>query len=350
MLQIFSIEQSEQWDKIVRSFKEYDIYWLSGYVKAFKLHGDGEPQLYYFDDSRCRGINVIMKRDIAADNRFRGKISENSYWDIISPYGYGGWIIEGDETERLFDEYEQYCEKNRIICEFVRFHPMLKNHNYCERNYHIVPLGDTVVLDLESPEIIWNNFTSKNRNMIRKAKKNGIKIYMARNPDIYKIFRKIYNETMERDHAEEYYYFEETFYESILDDLPQNAQIFYAEYDEKIIAASIVLTANGRMNYHLSGSIKKYSSLAPTNLILYEMALWGNANGYKTLYLGGGVGSKEDSLYKFKKSFCRRNNTNKFYIGKKIFNEEKYNELCSLRNIEIKQNSLDEGFFPKYRN
>ena len=277
MLQVLSIEQSEQWDKIVRSFKEYDVYWLSGYVKAFKLHGDGNPQLYYFEDSRCRGINVIMKRDIAKDARFKGKISEDRYWDIISPYGYGGWLIEGNETKQLFDEYEQYCKKNRIICEFVRFHPILKNHNYCGESYHIIALGNTVSLDLSTPEIIWNNFTSKNRNMIRKAKKNKIKVYMARNPDIYKIFRNIYNETMERDKAEDYYYFEEVFYESILEDLPQNAQVFYAEYDGKIIAASIVLVANGKMNYHLSGSIKQYSSLAPTNLILYEMALWGNS-------------------------------------------------------------------------
>ena len=50
-----------------------------------------------------------------------------------------------------------------------------------------------------------------------------------------------------------------------------------------------MLMANGKMNYHLSGSIREFSNLAPTNLLLYKAALWGCANGCKTLYLGGGV-------------------------------------------------------------
>ena len=43
MLTVYSIEESEKWDAIVRSFNAYDVYWLSGYVRAFHLHGDGEP-------------------------------------------------------------------------------------------------------------------------------------------------------------------------------------------------------------------------------------------------------------------------------------------------------------------
>ena len=32
VLTVYTLEQSEQWDTVVRSFKEYDVYWLSGYV------------------------------------------------------------------------------------------------------------------------------------------------------------------------------------------------------------------------------------------------------------------------------------------------------------------------------
>lgn len=37
--------------------------WLSGYVKAFQIHGDGEPLLFHYEDERTRGMNVVMKRD-----------------------------------------------------------------------------------------------------------------------------------------------------------------------------------------------------------------------------------------------------------------------------------------------
>ena len=340
---VYGLDQPEQWDAVVRSFTVYDIYWLSGYVKAFQIHGDGDPLLFHYDDGTTRGINVVMKRDVADDPRFQGKIEKGLYFDFATPYGYGGWIIEGEDTERLFKSYSAWLERNGIISEFVRFHPMVKNHEACRPFYDVIQLGEVVHMDLSSPELIWENIISKNRNMIRKAIKNDVVIYNGRFPEIYEKFRKIYNGTMDKDEAEEYYYFGEQFYESVLEDLPQNAQVFWAEKEGQVIAASIMLAANGRMNYHLSGSLREFSSLAPTNLLLYKAALWGYANGYKTLYLGGGVGSGEDSLFKFKRAFYK-GDLNHFYIGKKIYDQGKYDDLLSMRS-EIE----NMGYFPKYR-
>lgn len=344
MMTVYTLEQSAQWDTVVRSFSDYDTYWLSGYVKAFKIHGDGEPLLFFYEDKDVRGINVVMKRDVAFDPHFVGKLVSGVYFDFATPYGYGGWLIDGDDSKKLFVTYEKWCFDNGIISEFVRFHPVNANHRYAEGSYDVVPLGMTVALDLSSPKVIWENITSKNRNMIRKAQKNDIAIYNGRYPDIYEKFREIYNGTMDKDSADAYYYFEPAFYESVLNDLSENAQVFYAVLDGKVIAASIMLAANGRMNYHLSGSVREYTNLAPTNLLLYEAALWGCANGCKTLYLGGGVGSGEDNLYKFKKSFYRLDDTPRFYIGKKVFNKEKYEELVSARS-----DLAESNFFPKYR-
>ena len=343
MLTVYTLEQADQWDAIVRTFKNYDVYWLSGYVKAFKLHGDGEPLLFHYEDEKVRGINVVMKRDVADDPHFNGVLEHGRFFDFSSPYGYGGWLIEGDERTELFKVYEHWCEKHGVISEFVRFHPVIANHVWADA-YEVVPLGQTVAMDLSSPEVIWANIISKNRNMIRKAQKSGIKIYNGRFPDIYHVFRDIYNGTMDKDHAEAYYYFNEQFYESVLNDLPQNAQVFYADLDGKVIAASIMLATNGRMNYHLSGSLKDYACLAPTNLLLYEAALWGCSNNCHTLYLGGGVGSGEDSLFKFKRSFYRCDDLYRFHIGKKVFCQEKYDSLVGMRS-EKPQSS----YFPLYR-
>lgn len=342
MLTVYTLEHAEQWDAIVCSFENYDTYWLSGYVKAFQLHGDGEPLLFHYEQKGTRGIHVVMKRDVAKDSRFFGKIEEGKYFDFATPYGYGGWLIEGAETEELFAAYQTWLHKNKIISEFVRFHPIVKNHEVCDHFYEVIRLGEVVHMDLLSSEIIWSNITSKNRNVIRKAIKNDVKIYNGRFPEIYEKFRVIYNQTMDKDNAEEYYYFSEAFYKSILEDLPRNAQMFYAVKDGEVIAASIILTANGRMNYHLSGSLREYSSLAATNLLLHEVALWGHANGYKTFYLGGGVGSGEDSLFKFKRAFYK-GDLNRFYIGKKIYDQDTYNMLVSMRE------PTESGFFPKYR-
>ena len=344
MITTIGPDRAEQWDSIVRSFRDYDTYWLSGYVRGFQIHGDGEPLLICYDDGKTRGINVVMKRDAAKAPAFAGKIPEGKYFDFSTPYGYGGWLTEGGETENLFRAYEAWLRENGIISEFVRFHPMIRNHEQSAGFYETVRLGEVVHMDLSSPETIWANLSSKNRNMIRKAEKNGITIRRGRDPEIYEAFRLMYNATMEQDEAEAYYFFGKAFYDSIREDLAENAQVFYAEKDGQPIAASIMLAANGRMNYHLSGSVKEFRSLAPTNLLLYQAALWGCENGCRTLYLGGGVGSGEDSLYKFKRAFYRGEDLNRFYIGKKILDPVQYDYLTGLRT-DIR----NAGYFPKYR-
>lgn len=343
---VYTIEQNQEWDARVRSFQHYDVYYLSGYVKAFKIHGDGEPLLIYYEGQDIRGINVVMKRDISQDLCFEGKVEENAWFDFVTPYGYGGWLIEGDgDSTKLLYSYQSWCQENNVVSEFVRYHPVLENHKNSELFYDVLALGCTIAMDLSNPETIWNNFTSKNRNMVRKAQKSGIVIYNGRYPKIFERFREVYNLTMDKDDAEDYYYFKPDFYQSVMMELPHEAQVFYAELDGKVIATSIMLAANGRLNYHLSGALSEYKSLAPTNLLIYMAALWGCHNGCKTLHLGGGVGSSEDSLYKFKKSFYRGKPC-RFHIGKKMFMDEKYQELVRMRNQSEINNS---GFFPKYR-
>ena len=343
MIKTYGLAQAEQWDGIVRSFADHDAYWLSGYVKAFEIHGDGDPLLILYEDGDTRGINVVMKRDVAKDPAFAGKIPEGRCFDFSTPYGYGGWLIEGSGAEALFREYEAWIHEHGIISEFVRFHPMIRNHEPCTGFYETIRMGEVVHIGLESIEDAWAGFTAKNRNVIRKAVKNGVVIRNGRSAEMYEEFRKIYNETMDEDGAEPYYYFEEPFYASLREDLPDNAQVFQAEKDGRVIASSVLLNCNGRMNYHLSGSVREYRTLAPTNLLLYEAARWGSENGCRTLYLGGGVGSCEDNLFKFKRAF-NRGELNHFFVGKKIYDPEQYDRLVSLRT-DIR----DEGYFPKYR-
>ena len=92
MLAVITLDQAVRWDITVRSFKEYDTYWLSGYVKAFFIHGDGVPLLFYYDDGRTRAINVVMKRDIAEDEYLVGKYRKDGILTLLRPMATeAGW-------------------------------------------------------------------------------------------------------------------------------------------------------------------------------------------------------------------------------------------------------------------
>ena len=84
-LSIINIKENEKWDDIVKSFRNYDVNYLSGYVKAFQLQGDGEPILFYYDDGSTRAMNVAMKRDIAHAEPFKDKLPLSTWFDSFYP-------------------------------------------------------------------------------------------------------------------------------------------------------------------------------------------------------------------------------------------------------------------------
>lgn len=342
MINVIDINESIKWDNIVKSFNDYDVYYLSGYVKAFHLHGDGIPQLLYYNTDALKAIYVYMKRMTFIDG----------VYDSITPYGYGGVLFEGatskENLKMFWDAYLKKMQELNIVDNFVRYHPILMNALPMKLISEVIDLGKTVALDLTSPEVIWNNIVSKNRNMIRKAEKNGVEIHHSHDYSLFKDFIRIYNATMEKDAAAEYYFFDEKFYKSIHQDLIGHYEIFYATYNGQIISMAIMLFANNQMHYHLSGSESMYRNLAPSNLLLYKAALWGCEQGYKTLHLGGGVGSGEDNLYKFKAAF-NRNSNYQFSIAKQIFDPIKYDELVACRKAHDPAFECDSNFFPLYR-
>lgn len=347
MIVEYKLNKYEEWDRIVNSFDKYDVYYLSGYVKGFELHGDGEPILLYYESDDVRGINVVMKRDISEDERFVGLIKEKEFFDIATPYGYGGWHFEGElsNVAEFSREYMNWCIDNKIVSEFVRFHPVMENasksyNDYYEKTF----LGNTVAVELDSEEAIWERFSSSNRRHIKVSNKEGVEIRIETSKEAFDIFQEIYKTTMNQDDATSYYYFKEDFFESVRNDLAGNYKLFTAYLNGKPIASSIMLFDGKYMNYHLSGQLFEYRRYAGTNKLLYEAAKWGCEQGYEWLHLGGGLGAKEGPLYDFKKSFYKKGDDKEFFVGKKIVDKEKYDYLISLRNDDV-----SEGFFPRYR-
>jgi lipid II:glycine glycyltransferase (peptidoglycan interpeptide bridge formation enzyme) len=208
---------------------------------------------------------------------------------------------------------------------------------------------DTVYMDLSSPGIIWDNMHSKCRNRVRKAQKSGVVIEIDNSLESLGKFMELYYTTMKRNGADLYYYFSNNYFNNLFELLKDNAYIFNALYDGRVIASSVILKYGDYLNYHLSGTDYRYIRFAPVNLLLYEAALWGSRQGCKYFHLGGGYRENDDSLFEFKKKFSK-DGISKFFIGRKIHDEEHYKILVDKwerLNGERKTERLD--FFPLYR-
>lgn len=341
MLEVLDVND-KKWDEVVTSFKDYDVYYKNGYLKSLEINGDGTPLLFFYQDENCRGINVVLKRDIARSEPFKGQLEENIYFDFSTPYGYGGWIIEGEKYEGLFSAYKEWCIKNGIICEFVRFHPLISNQKYSQTEYEVIPLGQVIAIDCSDEETMWMNMSSRNRNKIRKAAKNGVTVTYGGHENL-DTFISIYEDTMKRDNAEDYYFFRKEYYESLFNRLKDSLMIFFSQRNGEILSTCMVFKENERLSYHLAGSTRTSGNLYETNLLIAEVGKWGCEHGCKSFLLGGGVGSKEDYLYQFKRGFDDKHSY-QFYIGKKTYLQDIYDALVSRREkIE------NPGFFPAYR-
>ena len=341
---VININEEKEWDLIVKSFSDYDVTYLYNYAKAFYYEGEGEPFLFYFNDGSTRAINVVLKRDIARLEFFNNKIPENTYFDLSSPYGYGGFIIDGENHEIVNKVYDNYCREEGFVSEFVRFH--LVNGYQFKYNGCIETNSRNIIRDLALPlDDMFMDFEHKVRKSIKKARKANLEIEIDTEGNNIEEFLNIYYETMKRNNAEESYYYPKSFFENI-NKLNGNFVYFHVWYQNEIISSELVIHGSENCYSFLGGTNKEYFHLSPNNFLKYEIIKWAKENGLKRFIFGGGK-EADDGIYKYKRSFAP-NGVYDFYIGKKIFNEEKYKKLVSMKSEEEDFN-LESLFFPLYR-
>ena len=320
-----------------------DIYFKEEYANLYKEIEKGEVENFCFESELGKVVFIYIKRKIILDN--------TKYYDIITPYGYGGPLIQNCKYENkdklislFWEKFLEYAFLNKIICSFVRFHPIEKNYEYCRNIMVLERISSTVCIDLKSEEQIWNDISSKCRNIIRKSIKNNVLVQKDENLKQINDFQKLYYDTMKKNKADEYYFFKKEFFEKLKSLEKKEITHFYALHDNKIVSSILVLMGDEYLHYYLSANSQEGYLLNANSLLLYEIAKFGLKNGYKYFHLGGGYGGDDTSLFKFKSSF-HKNHTLSFYIGKKIFNQQIYNRLCQKMGI----NDKNINYFPAYR-
>ncbi len=320
-----------------------DIYFDKEYAKLYEKIENGKVEEFILKSKNGIIKNLFLKR----------KIENEDFFDIITPYGYGGpIIIETDNKEKLLKEYDEqfsnFCSENNIVSEFIRFHPIYANvldfKNVYEVEYSRKTIG-TNLKDFNDP--VQEEFSKNARREIKQALKKDIQVHIIEKPDNLDNFKKLYYETMERNDASEYYYFDENYFNEMILKLKDYILLIELEYESEIIASEIYLIKGKILHAHLLGSCSKLLELNAGSLIEATAANWGKEHGYNYIHHGGGrTSDPEDSLFKYKKKFGKNTEFN-FYIGKKVWNKGIYKKL-----VEKKQLSKEEkgsNFFPLYR-
>lgn len=340
----------EDWNRLVKSFPGHDVYYLYEYARSLELHGDGTPVLLYWKGEKTEICYTAMLQDIAAFDGFHGSLANGRFYDLTTPYGYGGPLVKGclsgEDIRQFLKSLTEVCKARHIVSQFFRFNPFVEQQDAFFEYFEAKRLKNTIFMDLKDQDTIIRNMDPKNRNMVRKARKNHIEIFSDTGAHRNEFIR-IYHETMQRNAAADYYYFKEDYFSYLQEEFSGHLIYFYAVYEQKIISAALFLYNERLMHYHLSGTLREYRTLASVNLLLYEAALWGSRKGIEKLHLGGGM-EADDSLYGFKKQF-HRNGALPYTIGRYIFDPDMFEELVRKRAEADPDFDANQPFLIRYR-
>jgi len=247
-------------------------------------------------------------------------------------YGYGGPLSSTMDREFLFDGWHAFkkhcCEKN-IVAGLLRFDPIVGNGEWAAPDFVDVSQSRQVVLlTLKSGKDYLMECSQSTRNKIRKALKNDIRVVEDSSSRAVLDFHCLYSEVMSELNAAEFYHFKKEYFLSVAEGLAGKFCIVWAEKDGQRVGAALVLRERGVATYHLSAVKAAFKRDGVASLLRHEVANMLSAAGDSVLNYGGGLsGVPDDSLFRFKAGFSPERG--KFYIGKPVFDQEAYSDVCA---------------------
>jgi lipid II:glycine glycyltransferase (peptidoglycan interpeptide bridge formation enzyme) len=221
----------------------------------------------------------------------------------------------------------EYCQDKGIIAEFTRFNPVYKNH-LLSPYMNVIKVNHNILMDLTEKNLWYDSYEHSTRKNIKKAERLGLGTTVFAGSDVTSeqldLFIGIYEKTMARNSAEDFYRFPKSYFESILKFNGQNTLIFFTIKEETTIACELVLYGGSVGYSFLGGTLAEYYDFRPNDILKHAIIKHLNDSGCKCFCLGGGT-TDGDGIYRYKRSFSK-NGVVDFFIGKKIHNASIYND------------------------
>lgn len=277
---------------------------------------------------------------------------------IVSPYGYGGALFEGNASDRnavsLDFEilFSKELRQRGFVTEFVRediFADRLAKRSVGQ----VIEQQPNVVVRLErNSDEIWKTYKSKVRKNVNRAKELGLRVVFDQLADNLDDFIKVYYETMERTEASGTFFIPQEKFQAFAATLGKDGGLLFVHvYDGADVVSTELLLLSGDSIYSfLGGTVASAFEKRPNDLLKHEVILWGGLNGYKWYVLGGGV-TPGDGIFKYKEAFDPES-IFPFQVRRIIHDQEEHELLVQTRINYEKDNGKDwrprPDFFPEF--
>lgn len=270
------------------------------------------------------------------------KIEGTDYFDATSAYGYGGPWSEGEPQYAEFSEaLNDWANENRVLCTFLRYHPLLRNADAFRSHLPTIEVGPTAAWDLQSSSELIESMSKGHRKTYRRALRAGVEARTTQNPEDIDRFKNLYETSMNRLAASNFYHFPDSYWDRIKRGLGDQTLLVEAVFEGKTVAAALCLVSDEYLHFHLSGTSDDGRQLGGAIVCRVAAATWGRERGLSLAHSGGGLGGKESTLLSWKRKFDQNLPLLQFSIGKIVHSEEKFSHLAS--------KYPSTNFFPPWR-
>ena len=344
-IRIIEITSKSEWTWALETVGGADVYYMPGYLIPLAQRGEGRPILVMARQGKRTALHVTFIRKLSSLAFLNGKHGDRV--DLCSPYGFSGPVLSEPDPAFASAFWDAWCQRARdmgAVSEFIRFHPLMNNYLNFSEQVEAKLHGQTVYIDL-TRERIASGFSKTCLRNIRTAYKKDVEFEILNPVEWISAFLDLYYETMDRRKAPKYYYFDEDYFMRLFDEMVDSLWLARAHYQGRTGAFGLFLRYENYLHYHLGCSDHDLRALCPTNLLLYETALWAKKRNKIAFHLGGAF-QGNPGLYRFKKGFSDR--IADFYVGQVIYDRDVYDDLVQTR-IAASPRKLLPDFFPAYR-
>ena len=338
------ITEENEWNRAISSFGKKDFYHSYDYHQVCIKDNEVAKLLVYSSGDTSIAFPLVIR-----------PINGSGFFDATSVYGYAGPLISGLTSHFDFQDWKEqmlgYFLDDKIISIFSSTNPFIDNQEQLLSHMgEIESLGDIVYFDLKQSKAHLKQYSKTTKRYI-KRNKELFDIREGNSEDDARQFLEIYYQSMERVGANSQYYFKLPYFIKLL----RNHSFFDASFvfatskenGDVASGAFIIRTKDHIVQYHLSGTVDAYRHLSPIRGVIDYVRCQGKLDSYNFFNLGGGVGSKNDSLYDFKASFSKK--TAPFKVWKYISNIEVYDQLCTIAREKEGEENPNTNYFPAYR-
>jgi hypothetical protein len=345
-LRVLTTQEPGEWMGALDHCAPFDFYHLPQYHVLAEQENEGKARLFLYTEGTYTIALPLLLREV-----------EHNWRDATSVYGYAGPVcshraIPASVVARFHSALTERLRQLGVVNVFSRLHPFFAQRPLLAGLGECQPMNRTVSIDLTlDPAQQRFKYRKGVKRGINKLRKRGLTVFRDVNGIHLDDFVRIYHETMYRVEAVDQFFFSPAYFKLFWETLRSRTNLFVCLDAGRPICAGLFMTCHGIVQYHLGGTLNEALKLAPMKLLVDEVRLWGSAQGYHTLHLGGGTSADpDDSLLHYKLGFS--DETHEFSAWRWILCPDVHDRLCAAKaqwNDRHELQAAHADFFPAYR-